>query len=371
MDLIYFCTQSGLIMRTLERLPAFVMLICLPFFSHGQMDLGKAVEEKKLRVGAAGFAEFSSIRTHEYDLKYHRLEWKVDPVVKYISGAVTSYFKTCVVGFDTIYFDLSDSMAVDSIQYHGNAATFQHLAGDRIWIALPAEIPVNSLDSVTVWYHGRPAATGFGSFVQSEHQGTPMIWTLSEPYGAKDWWPCKNGITDKVDSIDVFVTAPVGNRVAGNGVLISVVPGPGVNTHHWKHRHPIATYLIAFAVTNYAAYSDWVPYGGDTLEVLNYVFPEDSGSFAQLTRDIIPVVQLFDSLWGIYPYQDEKYGHYQSGWRGGMEHQTMSMVHNGNFDLLAHELAHQWFGDKVTCGSWQDIWLNESWATYIESTIIV
>jgi aminopeptidase N len=323
-------------------------------------DIVSAEQQAAARI----MAVTTSAETNAYDLKYHRLEWHVDPAINYIRGAVTSYFVPTVGALDTLYFDMSDTLDVDSIAYHGQALTHTHLPGHLLEIYLPGIVTLGSLDSITVWYQGAPVGTGFGSFIQNQHNNTPVLWTLSEPYGAKDWWPCKNGITDKIDSIDVFVTSPVGNRVASNGVLVSVTPGLGVNTHHWKHRYPIASYLIAFATTNYVTYSDWAPYNGDTLEILNYVFPEDSADFAYYTPFLVPVIQLYDSLFGIYPYQDEKYGHAQFGWGGGMEHQTMSFVVSASFELIAHELAHQWFGDKVTCNSWQDIWLNEGWATY-------
>lgn len=345
-----------------------LLLLLLPRMPLAQRDgldpLQTHIVEAERKVAAAKVVAVTSPLTDVYDIRYHRFHWTVDPAVKYITGTVTTYFQPVVSSLDTLYFDLSDSLTVDAVHYHGTAVSFTHLSGELLRIVLPAPISSSTLDSVTVWYQGVPAGTGFGSFIQDQHLSTPIIWTLSEPYGAKDWWPCKNGITDKADSIDIYVTAPVGNRVASNGALVSVTPVPGGNVHHWRHRHPIATYLIAFAVTNYVQYSHWVPYGGDTLEVLNYVFPEDSAGFAWLTPGIVPVIQLFDSLFGLYPFQDEKYGHAQFGWGGGMEHQTMSFVVNADHELGAHELAHQWFGDMVTCGSWQDIWLNESWATY-------
>lgn len=330
----------------------------------GDASLRSDITEAEMKAAIAKTARVASAPTDGYDLKYHRLEWEVDPAIRYIAGTITTYFKPVGTAMDSMYFDLSDSLTVDYATYHGSNRSFRH-SGDVLAISLPGSIPVGTLDSVAVTYHGAPAATGFGSFIQTTHDTIyPIIWTLSEPYGARDWWPCKNGITDKIDSIDMYVNAPIGNRVAGNGVLADVYYGSAHNIHHWRHRYPIATYLIAFAVTNYAAYSNWVPYGQDSMEVLNYVFPEDSGWFAWGTPGIVRVIQLYDSLFGLYPYHDEKYGHAQFGWGGGMEHQTMSFVVNPDHELMAHELAHQWFGDKVTCGSWQDIWLNESWATY-------
>jgi aminopeptidase N len=316
---------------------------------------------------AAAWKQLSttSTVTDNYDLHYHRFQWDIDPAVSHIAGSVTSYFEPLTAGFDSIYFDLSDSLMVDSVVAQGAATTFSQVPGGLLLIHFSGVIPMGNLDSVTVYYHGNPPTTGFGSFNIGLHDSVPAIWTLSEPYGASDWWPCKNGLTDKIDSIDMWVKAPVGNRVAGNGLLVSVTPVPGGNLHHWRHRHPIATYLIAFAATNYAEFFNEVPFGGDTLLVQNYVFPEDSANFVAPSHDIVSIIQLYDSLVGLYPFNDEKYGHAQFLWGGGMEHQTMSFMHDFGFELMAHECAHQWFGDKITCGSWEDIWLNEGWATYM------
>ncbi|MEI7847518.1 MAG: M1 family aminopeptidase [Chloroflexota bacterium] len=99
--------------------------------------------------------------------------------------------------------------------------------------------------------------------------------------------------------------------------------------------------------------------------MINYIYPEDSATVSTQTGIIVPMIQLFDTLFGVYPFQNEKYGHAQFGLGGGMEHQTMTFVTSFGFELLAHELAHQWFGNMVTCGSWSDIWLNEGFGTYL------
>ena len=265
---------------------------------------------------------------------------------------------------DSIQMDASISLSIDSV-YHGLAKVSSHqLTGDILQINFP--VSIHSLDSICIYYHGVPASSGFGSFMQSKHgpDFAPIIWTLSEPYGAKDWWPCKMTLTDKADSIDTYITVPPGNRAAGNGLLKEIIPSGSKVTYHWKHKHPIAAYLIAQAVTNYSTYTDTAQLQHGKLPVLYYTYPEDSLNSRQSDSQLLQIIHFYDSLYVPYSFEDEKYGHAQFGWGGGMEHQTMSFVGGFAIDLLAHELAHQWFGDRITCGSWHDIWLNEGFAVY-------
>jgi aminopeptidase N len=316
----------------------------------------------------SGKLEFrSNPATHNYDLKYHRLEWDIDPRQRYISGTVTSYFVPQEAGFQELHFDLSSTLSVSKVERKGTSLSFTQSDDDLLTIFLPETLPMNVLDSVSVTYKGTPIQDGFGSFVQGMHGSVPIIWTLSEPYGAKNWWPCKQDLNDKIDSIDVIVKTLPGYRVASNGLLVSETTVGARQRFHWKHRYPIPAYLIAIGVTNYAVYSDFVPNpGGKQIEVLNYVYPEVLEQAKAATKSTVKIMQLFNELFGLYPFADEKYGHAMFGFGGGMEHQTMSFMGGFSHLLQAHELAHQWFGDKVTCGSWSHIWLNEGFATYLE-----
>ncbi|OFY16757.1 MAG: hypothetical protein A2X11_00040 [Bacteroidetes bacterium GWE2_42_24] len=304
----------------------------------------------------------SLARAQTSDIFYSRLWLEVDPAVRYIKGEVTHFFKRNIVG-DTLYLMLSDSLLVDSIKWHGSHAPFVRPGSDRLLIASIGGLFMPA-DSLTIFYHGIPPANGSGSFEVGMNGQVPVLWTLSEPYGASDWWPCQNTLNDKTDSIDVSVRCPEGNKVASLGTLQSVETVAGGLIWHWRHRHPVADYLVAFAVTDYAYYEESVPLGIDTLLIANFVYRQDSADCRNQTGDLPEVYSLFTELYGIYPFIDEKYGHAQFGRGGGMEHQTITFIGGFQYEVLVHELAHQWFGDAITCGSWYDLWLNEGWATY-------
>lgn len=302
-----------------------------------------------------------------YDLKYHRFKWNIDPDTNFISGEVTSYFKITKSSVSEISFDLSSVLTVDSVKYHSSKLSFNLSSDDALKIDFTTPLNLNQFDSLTVYYHGTPVGNGFGSFVKDTHDTVnhiPIIWTLSEPYGAKEWWPCKNNLSDKIDSIDVYITSPEKYRAASNGMLVSETTENGFKTAHWKHRYPIAAYLIGIAVTNYDTFSVYSHHGNDSLQILNYVYPENAEKFKTDVKQVIPSMQLYDSLFIPYPFSKERYGHAQFGWRGGQEHQTMTFIFEFSHELMAHELAHQWVGDMITCGNWHDIWLNEGFATY-------
>lgn len=307
----------------------------------------------------------TTLASNNYDVTYYRCEWEVNPAIRYISGKVTIYFTMTAAG-NNIQLDLMNPLVVDSVKQRQNLLVKQH-SSNTLSVTFLSALNVGAKDSITVFYQGVPPNTGFGSFIQDQHSGTPVMWSLSEPYGSRDWWPCKNGLDDKADSIDIFITSPAAYSAASNGLLQSetLIAGNTKKITHWKHRYPIASYLMCFAVTNYVVFNNTVQLGSVILPMQTHCYPESLTAFQNGTQNVLDAMQLFHNNFGDYPFIKEKYGHVQFGWGGGMEHQTATFIVSINESLIAHELAHQWFGDKITCASWEDIWLNEGFATYL------
>lgn len=299
------------------------------------------------------------------DVTYLSAYWNIDPAIRQISGSVQYSITVSSANYDSFRLDLSDSLEVVNVFRQGESVEFIHHL-DQLTISLPG-MTTGDTATVQIIYQGVPTNSGFGSFVTGNtNAGDPVMWTLSQPFGASDWWPAMESFADKIDSSDYYISIPPGNKAAGIGKLVEVDSSSNVaHIYHWKHRYPIATYLIAVAVTNYAEIRREVPLHDGNLELLNYCYPAQVGEWDWQQTEVIAMLQYFDSLFTPYPFMLEKYGHAQFGWGGGMEHQTMSFMADLGPWLTSHELGHQWFGDAVTCSSWKDIWLNEGFATYV------
>jgi aminopeptidase N len=281
-----------------------------------------------------------TLASANFDVKHYRCEWQIDPAIKFIAGKVTTTFTT-TASANTITLDLSKTLTVDSVWYHNNKITFSHNTDHSLTLNFPAGIASGQKDSVSIFYKGVPDATGLGSFTTATHAGIPVMWTLSEPYGARDWWPCKNGLDDKADSIDIIITCPAAYRNSSNGMLIGETVNAGKRTSWYKHRYPIASYLVAFASTNYVVRSYNVDINGRNLVFENWTYPESEARFDAEAYGVENGLKWFSNYFGDYPFMNERYAQTQFNWGGGMEHQTNSFVGQANHLLQAHELGHQ------------------------------
>ncbi|MBD8082773.1 T9SS type A sorting domain-containing protein [Chryseobacterium sp. GCR10] len=343
----------------------FLVSFTFQIFSAQDQNIDmKGLRSKEMKSYAAKMnAGNTNPNTLNYDLQYQRMDLSLNPAVYNVSGSVTSHFKPNQA-MSSIYFDLSNTLTVSSVQYHGVNLTFQQLATKEVKIDFQNPISANVLDSLTINYSGAPS-TALNAFSTGTQAGTAVMATLSEPYGAQDWFPTKQSLNDKIERFDIKITAPSQYNVASNGKLMSETTLAGsLKRTFWRTQYPTAAYLIAISITNFTKLTDTM--GTPPFPFINYVYPStaaDVGSMANIawTKE---VMNTFETYFGLYPFRNEKYGHMQFMYGGGMEHQTMSSMGGWDRGLIAHELAHQWFGDKVTCGAWNDIWLNEGFATF-------
>jgi aminopeptidase N len=304
-----------------------------------------------------------------FDVKYYKLDLKINYSLQRISGNVRIDAVADTNNLSSIFLDLASSLSVDSVKMNNNLLPFTR-SSDKIFINLNTTFNRGQKFSITVFYNGAPANSGFGSFTfGTRPSGQPSIYTLSQPYGTKDWWPCKDTPGDKADSADIWFTVSNPLKAVSNGKLISVTNnGDGTSTYKWKVSYPIAQYLISLAASDFVQYDNYYRYTTtDSMPVNHFIYPENFNTSMRNLLDLTPeMLQVFSARFGQYPFIREKYGHAEFGWSGGMEHQTCSSMGYWSDWIIAHELAHQWYGDAVTCKDWNNIWLNEGFATYAE-----
>lgn len=349
---------------------SILFLLIISTVLHAQEEAVNYCAEGKIRA-LANQNRLSKIAypgDSSIDVTYYKLNLSVSYPSRYLAGEVTVKAFPTTDKLTTFFLDLANTMAASSVKSSGNAISFSQ-SNNQLKVDLEKEYKKGELITLVINYGGYPQSGGFGDFVFTTHSGQPIIWTLSQPYGAKSWWPSKDTPADKADSSDVWITADKSFVSISNGVLTETVSNSnGTTTYKWKNRYPIANYLISLAMTNYQQYDTPFEYEpGKIMPVSHWVFPEQFNS-NKANLDLVPdMLKIFSEKFGLYPFIKEKYGQAQVMNSVSMEHQTVSSMSTFREDVVAHELAHQWFGDKVTCKDWQNIWLNEGFATYSES----
>lgn len=329
---------------------------------------------KPLHLKSASLSVAEIAETELYDVHFYNLDLKMNNVSTYLDGSVEIHAKANVT-LDSALFELFESLLISQIKVNNITVSFSRSSNK---VRVPVNASPNQNFVIKVSYAGTPPTAqtnplgGSGLTAGSSTSwGNKVVWSLSEPFSAYEWFAVKQSLTDKADSCAVAITVPDTCKAGSNGLLENVVAlGNGFTRYEWRHRHPIDYYLISVAVAKYVDYSIYANPVGSTTPVLiqNYIYdnPQTLPNFIDQINETAAYIELFATQFGPYPFADEKYGHCMAPIGGGMEHQTMTTQGFFEKTLTSHELAHQWWGNNVTCASWCDIWLNEGFASYAE-----
>jgi aminopeptidase N len=346
-----------------------ILICCLMLAISFIADAGYSKHHKK-----AARTTLADPGEGNYDIKHLKFDLHVTDTSVYLSGNVTTTAQVIAASLSNYIFELDTLMVIDSAKINGTILPVTNVGFVRT-INIPTALAHNDMFSAQIFYHGVPPPGG-GFFNGLTHAvsagGTNMLYTVSDPWVALDWWPAKQSVDDKIDSVDMFVTVPAGIADGSNGVLINVdnTSTPGYSTYHWQTHYPINYYLISFAVAKYAQYKSYLHFTGSTDSMLIHDFFLDTATFNPSYKanfdSVGQFIDYFSTLYGRYPFWQEKYGVCYTNLPGGMEHQTMTTIGVPNTYIIAHELTHQWFGDNVSYKSWHDVWLSEAFATFAE-----
>ncbi len=306
---------------------------------------------------------------HNFDVIHYEFDWNIDSSSQSIQGTAIINGESSIQGLDTITIDLSNSMTVAGVKQNQKSLSFTH-QDNLLKIYLSKNYNKGESFAVEIDYSGHPTSGLYYDF----HGSEPIIYSLTEPSDARNWFPCYDHPSDKATA-ELKITVPSEMMAASNGTLMdTTLNTDNTVTYHWQVSYPIATYLISVAATNYVTFSHTYTSDQEEMDVVYYVYPELFENAKTDFANTVLQIEFYSEVFGEYPFFGEKYGMALIPGGTAMEHQTCTSyparMINGEqvYDwLIAHELAHQWWGDLVTLEDWPEIWLNEGFATYSDA----
>ena len=340
-----------------------------------QMLLGPKDEELAERPDPRDAVVLAS--QDNFDVTEYLVAIEFDEASESITGAVNMTATSLVNGLQLVELNLLDNMNVTFVTVAAWGQAYSH-QNDILAITLTDPVDQGESFTVRINYDGSPTSGGLGTFGWNKYNPGgegEAAWSLSEPNGARNWWPCKDRPDDKA-LVEEHWTVRSDWIATGNGVLLGVdtVLG-GKKRYRWRATHPLTTYLVSVAASNYSTFShSYTPLAGGSMPIDYYVYPEDLSDAQISFSETAAMIEFFAQTFGEYPFVEDKYGMAAFPFGGAMEHSTNTSYGywlingNHNYDYInAHEISHQWWGDSISPETWLDIWLNEGFASYSEA----
>lgn len=303
---------------------------------------------------------------HSYDVLNYAME--LDLMNNYSPPYPASFIANIIVKFrvdstlNAINLNaVNSSLVIDSVRMAGTS--FTHLA-NVLTVTLDRTYFPGEIAEVKIYYRHNNVNDG------AIYVSGGFLFTDCEPEGARKWFPCWDKPSDKA-TVDIKAKVPQNVKLGSNGRLQDSIPGTNSITYHWISRDPVATYLVVLTskVDYLLDIVNWTnPNTGEVVPIRFYYNPMESPYYIQSI--IGEMTTFFSDRFGDHPFEKNGFAtlNNQFAW-GGMENQTLTSLCPGCWTewLVAHEFAHQWFGDMITCATWADLFLNEGFATWTEA----
>jgi aminopeptidase N len=320
-------------------------------------------------VSAVALLGAVMVRAGQTDVLHYHLDIEINPGTHWIGGSNTMTVRSLEDNLELFRFRLHDAFAITDVRAGDVPVNWTQVDEANIDVGLDRPYAAGEVFELYVAYNGYPQSEGrFGSIVFGSHSGHLDVTTESDPWYAYTWWPAKDDLLDKTTA-DLWFTVPSSMKVASNGVLQGVDDvGSGKLRYRWQTAEPTEDYLYQFSTTNYDEFGGTWDYNGYSMPLQFFIYPEHNNAGTRAAwLNCGTMLTVFSDLFGLYPFVSEKYGMCEWTRGGAMEHQTMTSMCCFDDGVIAHELAHQWWGDAVTYATWYDIWLSEGFATYSEA----
>jgi aminopeptidase N len=318
------------------------------------------------------------------DLLSYRLDIRVDPERKFLSGTNTIRFKM-LADDNRIQLDLYDNLAIDDIRLGATALEYEREL-NSFFVKFPSTLKTGKTYAIEVRYSGSPREQGrFGGIAfRKDPDGRHWINTACEGEGASIWWPNKDQWRDEVEEMELRVAVPNDLVDVSNGKFVGQTDlGDGYTRWDWHIQYPINNYNVSLNIGNYTHFADRL---GD-LPLDFYVLPGSLEKAKVQFAQAKPMIEAFERFFGEYPFKKDGYKLIEAPY-SGMEHQ--SAVTYGNhfangylekdwtgvgistkFDfIIIHESGHEWFGNAISAADISDMWIHEGWTTYLEDLYV-